>query len=112
MRSHLVQAVAWLLGPALGTLLIVAVTTASMNYQPIVTGAAVPEISAECTTSPDEMFNACAQLDTTEVVDTRAQYGEVTCPAGVTPGTPEGWARCDITEHPADAPDNTDLEVK
>jgi hypothetical protein len=112
MRSHLVQAAAWLLGPALATLFVIALMHAVTSYTPVIAGHAVQQVSAECTTSPDEFFNDCAVLDTTEVVDTRDTYGEVTCPAGVTPGTPEGWKRCDITTHPADAPDDTELEVR
>lgn len=110
---NLMIALASLILPAIGTVLVVAIIQATTSYVPVVQGHAVPQVSAECTTSPDEMFNDCATLDTTQVIDTRAVYGEVTCPAGVTPGTPEGWARCDITEHQADGPAaDTELDVK
>jgi hypothetical protein len=101
MRSHLVQLALWLIGPALGTLLIIAVTTAVHDYQPQVTGHAMQAPSAECVPSPDEMFNACAVLDTSQVHDLRTGWDEKLCRDAA--GT-DCW-----TEHHAD--DDTELEI-
>lgn len=74
MRSILVQAAAWILGPALGTLLIVGVTNAVATYQPVNNGHAMQAPAAECATSPDEFFNDCAVLDTSQVQDLRTEH--------------------------------------
>lgn len=75
MRSILVQLTAWLIGPALGTLLIVGVTTAVATYQPVNSGHAMQAPAPACVTSPDEFFNDCAVLDTSQVQDLRTQHG-------------------------------------
>jgi len=75
MRSYLTQAALWIIGPALGTLVIVIVTTAAYNHQPVLSGHATQAPDSACVTSPDEFFNDCAVLDTTQVNDLRTQHG-------------------------------------
>jgi hypothetical protein len=101
MRSHLVQAVAWLLGPALATLFVLALIHAVSTYQPVTAGHALQAPAAACVTSPDEMFNDCAVLDTSQVQDLRTGWDEKVCADAA--GT-HCW-----TEHHTD---DTDLEVK
>lgn len=101
MRSILVQLTVWLIGPALGTLLTVAVTTAAYTYQPVTAGHAMQAPAPACTTSPDEFFNDCAVLDTSQVQDLRTSWDEKVCRDAA--GTD-----CWIEHHT----DNTDLEVK
>lgn len=97
--------------PALITLAVALPAKQAMEYQHQITGWASaqqqehgrppsPEVP-ECQPEQGVRFNTCATLDTGEVIDHRVVYGEVTCPAGVTPTSPDHWSRCDITEHAA-----------
>ena len=97
MRSILAQVTAWIVGPALATLLVVGLWQASTRYQPVNSGHAMQAPAAECVTSPDEFFNDCAVLDTSEVQDLRTGWDEKLC------DSTHCW-----TEHHTD---NTELEI-
>lgn len=75
MRSILAQTVLWLVGPALATLLIVGATTAGYNLAHSSVAQGHRTTVDTCVTSPDEFFNACAQLDTSQVQDLRTEHG-------------------------------------
>lgn len=93
------QLVAWLVLPAMATLLVVGLWQASIRYQPINSGHALQAPAAECTTSPDEFFNDCAVLDTSQVQDLRTGWDEKLCDATGT--------RCWVEHHT----DSTELEI-
>lgn len=68
------ELVKYLVVPALLTLALVGgvrLTVDMITYQHEVTGHAHVAVDESCTTSPDEMFNDCAWLDTSEVNDLR-----------------------------------------
>lgn len=98
MLTQIVKAV---IIPMLITLAVALPIKAAQDYQHAITGSATAQAQhvPDCQPEPDVMFNTCAALDAAEVIDHRVVYGEVTCPAGVTPVSPDHWSRCDITEH-------------
>jgi hypothetical protein len=68
------QIVGWIFFPALATLLTVSVYQAASTYQPTITGHAHMSAPAGCVTDPDEFFDNCAVLDTTQVQDLRTDH--------------------------------------
>lgn len=68
------QTIGWLLIPALTVLLAVGLYQASVSYQPMVTGHALQGADTACISSPDEFFNDCAVLDTSQVQDLRVSH--------------------------------------
>jgi hypothetical protein len=65
--------IVWALLPVMATLLAVGLWQASTSYEPVNLGHAVPVIAADCQPSPDEMFNPCVTLDTTQIIDLRTR---------------------------------------
>lgn len=94
------QIVGWLIVPALATLLVVGLYQASTQYQPTITGHALQAPAPACTTSPDEFFNDCAVLDTSQVQDLRTGWDEKVC-------SDAAGTHCWVEHHT----DNTELEI-
>lgn len=95
------ELVKWTIVPALLTIALIGGARLCQDmimYQHTITGQAHAGFD-QCETSPDEMFNDCAWLDTTsaQVIDHRDVQGEMICPGPVEPD--QRWSQCTIEEH-------------